>query len=176
MSRHLTDYHIVPAGAIIRINLAWEPSLDALRKHLHELTHHVFLDIPIGRKKPPSHTYHMDEILDICNTYNNVRYLGISQVETSEQLMSWVVKTSDNINIVPKIESMVGINNIHEICKVLRKPKIIMLDHDDLFQDLCALYQHPEHMYEDWITPLIEKCDQMNVMVLRTAGIVFINN
>ena len=175
MSRRLTDYHIIPAGAIVRINLAWESSLDELKKHLDELTHYIFLDIPSGRKKPPNNTHRLEDILNIIETYNNIRYLGISQTENNEHLMPWIIQTPTRINVVPKIESMEGINNIKEICSVLREPKTIMLDHDDLFQDLCNSYDHPENMYEDWINPLIEVCNKMQVRVLRTAGIVFID-
>ena len=174
MSRHLTEYNIVPANAVIRINLAWEPSLEDLRIHLAELTHHVFLDIPSGRKKPPSNNHNMSDIFDICRDHSSIKYLGISQVEDPEQLMPWIVKTS--VNIVPKIESIKGIQNIEEVCKVLRKPSIIMLDHDDLFQNLCdnrSLSVEPSRMYEDWINPLLEKCKNIGVRVLKTAGIVF---
>ena len=187
MSRHLTEYNIVPAGAVIRINLAWEPSLEKLEEHLDTLTHHVFLDIPFGRKKPPCNTYTTEDILHICEGYDSIRYLGVSQVEEQEQLMTWIVKAPSKINVVPKIESMQGIKNIESICNVLRTPKTIMLDHDDLFQDLCTqntvavplipgeTYGHidPSRMYEDWINPLISECDKMGVRVLRTAGVVF---
>ena len=178
MSRHLSDYHIVPAGAVIRINLAWEPSLDKLKAHLDEMTHHVFLDVPSGRTKPPSNRYSLSEIVQICERYENVKYLGISQVETDEQLMPWIVKTPERVNVVPKIESTAGVWNINTICKVLRGVKTIMLDHDDLFLDLCNQQSsgvRPERMYPDWIDPLLKACRDMNVRVLRTAGVVFLD-
>ncbi len=176
MSRNLSEYNLVPAGAVIRINLAWEPSLGKLKAHLDELTHHVFLDVPSGRKKPPSNHYNLADIIQICEHYESVKYLGISQVEDDDHLMPWIVKTPERVNVVPKIESIRGTQNIESICDVLRGVKTIMLDHDDLFQDLCKSPSvDPGRMYTDWIDPLLRECADMNVRVLRTAGVVFID-
>ena len=41
---------------------------------------------------------------------------------------------------MPKIENMMGINNIQEIIDELKyEKKIIMLDHDDLYSSLARL-------------------------------------
>jgi hypothetical protein len=173
MSRHLTEYYIVPAGAVIRINLAWEESLTQLRRHLDELTHHVFLDVPCGRKKPPTNHYRIKQILNILQEYPAVRYLGISQVDSAEHLMAWIANVPEHVQIIPKIESMEGCKNIEDIIVSLKMPVTIMLDHDDLFSDLVSQGFDSSQLYTGWIEPLLRVCNNLNVKVLRTAGIVF---
>jgi len=173
MSRHLTEYNVVPAGAVIRINMAWEPSLLHLIQHLTEITHHVFLDIPTGRKKPPSHSYSLEELLPIVERFEQIRYVAISNVEWPEDLESWTFHTTPRVNIVPKIETIVGVENIDDIFKVLREPKTIMIDHDDLFTDLIAQEEDPRVLYSAYIDPIVYLCKKNNVRALRTAGIVF---
>jgi citrate lyase beta subunit len=173
MSRHLTEYNIVPAGAVIRINLAWEPDEGQLKQHIEELTHHIFLDVPSGRIKPPNTHWEAEKVILIANAHQNIRYLGISNVEHSEQLMYWICKAPQRVNIVPKIETIKGVMNIEEICGVLKLPRTIMLDHDDLFADLLKNSKLPEILYTKFINPLVNFCTTHNVRLLRTAGVVF---
>jgi len=174
MSRHLTEYYIVPAGAVIRINLAWEPSKRQLEEHLNELTQHVFLDIPDGRKKPPNYEWKRDDILSIIDRYDSIKYLGISQVNWAEDLKWWKRNVNEDIiNIVPKIESITGISNRKEISEALKFPRTMMLDHDDLFSDIISQGLDPNSLYAEYITPLVNFCKMNNIRLLRTAGVVF---
>jgi citrate lyase beta subunit len=173
MSRHLTEYNVVPAGAVIRINLAWEPSLDKLGEHLDELTHHIFLDVPCGRKKPPNHSYTMNDIMHMVLQYRQIKYVAISQIEEVEQVQPWVRCMGKAVNIVPKIESRRGIENIRDITDCLGSRKTIMLDHDDLFQEMIVNGVNPDDLYEVWIKQLLIECKHIGVRVLRTAGVVF---
>lgn len=174
MSRHLTEYNVVPAGAVIRINLAWEDSLDKLAEHLEELTHHVFLDVPCDRKKPPNYHYDRNQIQNMVVMFKNIKYVAISQVESSLKIIPWVNGLSKAVKIVPKIESREGCKNIEDIVSYLKgRKRYIMLDHDDLFQELTVNGGDPSTLYTHWINPLLRQCEDLGVNVLRTAGVVF---
>lgn len=172
MSRHLTEYHVVPPGAVVRINLAWETSLEQLRWHLDQLSHHVFLDIPVGRTKPPACSYPLSDIIEMVELYETIRYVGVSNVTEPEDLMQYI-KLPARVLVVPKIESVAGCGNIREIVKVLREPKTIMLDHDDLFHDMLTQGIAADRLYEDYVRPVGEFCGRNNVRLLRIAGVVF---
>jgi len=173
MSRNLMQYDIVPETATIRINLAWEQSLHQLSQHLDGIEHDIFLDVPCNRKKPPHNVYSPQSIIEVTQRYPNIKYIAISQVEEIDDIMWWVENVPVGVKVVPKIESMAGCKNILYITSVLTKP-MIMLDHDDLFQDLCQ-GGNRETLYTLWIDPLLEICNVHSIEVLRTAGIVFLS-
>ena len=54
-----------------------------------------------------------------------------------DALIEFLKKLPTSVNIVPKIESPVAVQNIDEICNALKTDKkIVMLDHDDLFSSI----------------------------------------
>ena len=172
ISRHLMQYGIVPLDAVIRINLAWEQSLRQLSQHLMDINHDVFLDVPCGRKKPPHNTYDKQDVADVVRNHQKIRYVAISQVEQKEDIQWWLENLPPYVSVVPKIESTTGCKNILLITQDIAKP-IIMLDHDDLFQDLCSLGQ-AEELYTSWVNPLIDTCKKHHIEILRTVGVVFV--
>ena len=96
-----------------------------------------FIDLPIGRIKPPNNKYTLDEIIPIIKSNSNIQYFAVSNVESRNDLEPFLKKLPDRIIIVPKIESPTAIENIDEICNELKYEKrIIMLDHDDLFSSI----------------------------------------
>ena len=58
-SQNLSNYNVpVPENTVLRINLAWCNSIDELENILK--THpdnKIFVDLPIGRIKPPNNRY-----------------------------------------------------------------------------------------------------------------------
>ena len=65
-SQNLTNYDItLPTNSIFRINLAWINSLDELtsllKKHKNS---EIFMDLPIGRTKPPNNKYSFDDLVE----------------------------------------------------------------------------------------------------------------
>ena len=88
ISQNISNYDIsIPADAIYRINLAWCNSLDELKKILkkHE-NNEIFLDLPIGRIKPPNNKYTLEEIVPILESNNQIKFFAISNVERKEDL------------------------------------------------------------------------------------------
>jgi citrate lyase beta subunit len=173
-SQNLTNYDIsVPEGAIFRINLAWINSLDELtvllKKHASSK---IFLDLPIGRTKPPNNKYSFDELITILISNTNIRYFAISNVNSSQDLNSLIDLIPKHVSLVPKIESPEGVSNIKDITDILGNEKIIMLDHDDLFSNLIKKNESPEK-FRDYIINLTDFCKKNNVTMLRTIGVVF---
>ena len=50
--------------------------------------------------------------------------------------------------------------------------RIVMLDHDDLFSNIKKENEDPSN-FQKYIKILIEKCDENNVNLLRTVGVIF---
>ena len=173
-SQNLINYDIpLPKNSIFRINLAWINSLDELKQLLKKHEHsEIFLDLPIGRTKPPNNKYTFDEIVHVLNSNKNIRYFAISNVNNSEDLDKFINQIPDHVSIVPKIESPEGVSNIKEITDILGNNKIIMLDHDDLYSNLIKKNERPEK-FRDYIINLTKFCQQNNVTMLRTIGVVF---
>ena len=173
-SQNLTNYNIpLPDDSIFRINLAWINTLDELKFLLkkHE-NNKIFLDLPIGRTKPPDNRYSLEDIVAILILNKNIKYFAISNVNSSNDLKKIIDKIPDHVLIVPKIESPDGVLNIKDITDVLGTEKIIMLDHDDLYSNLIKKNESPEK-FKEYIFNLTEFCQKNNVIMLRTIGVVF---
>ena len=172
ISQNLSRYEKIPQDAVVRINLAWVDSIKSLEDQISKFPNLIFLDLPIGRTKPPNNTYSVDEIKEVILNNTNVKYLAISNVESSADIKSYVDLFKGTLQIVPKIESKKGIDNISEIVSILGSEPCIMLDHDDLFLDLTNLNISTSDFF-----PIIEIlasfCDKNNVKLLRTRGVVF---
>ena len=41
-----------------------------------------FIDLPIGRIKPPNNRYTLDEIAPLVNKFSNIKYFAVSNVES----------------------------------------------------------------------------------------------
>tara|TARA_A100001037_G_C15142781_1_gene634677 strand:- start:127 stop:699 length:573 start_codon:yes stop_codon:yes gene_type:complete len=175
ISQNITNYDMpIPEKAIFRINLAWVNSLEELSKILN--THNgrrIFIDLPINRTKPPNNKYTLDEIIEIIKTSNNIEYFAISNVESKNDLQEYIEKLPKSITLVPKIESHVGIENVEEIAKSIDyKPRVMMLDHDDLYSNLLKSKSSPEK-FTFYINKLSQYCKSNNITLLRTIGVIF---
>jgi len=173
-SQNLTNYNIsLPENAIFRINLAWINTLDELKSLLKKHANSkIFLDLPIGRTKPPNNKYTFDDLITILISNKNIKYFAISNVNSSDDLKKFVDRIPEHVSLVPKIESPEGVLNIKDITDMLRNEKIIMLDHDDLYSNLIKKNENPEK-FKDYISNLTEFCQKNNVIMLRTIGVIF---
>jgi len=173
-SQNLTNYNIpLPDNSIFRINLAWINTLDELKSLLkkHE-NNKIFLDLPIGRTKPPNNKYSFDDLYAILISNKNIKYFAISNVSSSNDLKKFIDKIPNHVSIVPKIENPEGVLNIKDITDMLGEEKIIMLDHDDLYSNIIKKNENPEK-FKEYIFNLTEFCQKNNVIMLRTIGVVF---
>ena len=49
-----------------------------LEKHKN---HSIFMDLPIGRTKPPNNSYSIDELGELFKNYKNIKYFAISNAK-----------------------------------------------------------------------------------------------
>ena len=174
-SQNLTNYDIpLPENSIFRINLAWINSLEELKILLkkHE-NNKIFLDMPIGRTKPPDNRYSLEDITAILILNKNIKYFAISNVNSSNDLKKFINKIPNHVSIVPKIESPTAIQNISEIVNTIpTDEKIVMLDHDDLFSAIIK-NNEPSDIFKKYIQQLVDYCNSNKVTLLRTIGVIF---
>ena len=173
-SQNIINYGIpVPKNSILRINLAWVNSIEELEIILQKNNNsEIFLDLPVGRTKPPNNKYSFDDIVIILKKNDNIRYFAISNVNSADNIRELIEKIPKHVSLVPKIESPDGVKNIEEITKLLGNKKIIMLDHDDLYSNLIKKNEEPEK-FKEYISNLTNFCQKNNIIMLRTIGVIF---
>lgn len=175
ISQNAVNYDIkLPKDVIFRINLAWCNNLEELKEKLsRNKNNEFFIDLPIGRIKPPNNNYSLDEMIPIIKSNPHVKYFAVSNVENKNDLEIFQEKLPEYMNIVPKIESPTAIQNIDEICNSLKTDKkIIMLDHDDLFSAIIRNKENSDN-FQMYLKKLIEYCEMKKIILLRTVGVVF---
>ncbi len=173
-SQNLSNFDFqLPPNSIFRINLAWVNSIDDLKSLLDKYPEHkIFLDLPIGRTKPPNNKYSFEDLIPLLNSYKNIQYFAISNVNSKKDLEPYLQSIPEHITLVPKIESPTGVKNIEEIVTFLGNEKIIMLDHDDLFSNTIKQNESPSN-FKDYFTTLVNYCNFNNITLLRTIGVIF---
>tara|TARA_Y100000780_G_C13492259_1_gene342769 strand:+ start:40 stop:609 length:570 start_codon:yes stop_codon:yes gene_type:complete len=174
VSQNLTNYEIdIPQDAIFRVNLAWVNNLKELEVILGKhRSHKIFLDLPTNRTKPPNNKYGIDELIPIIKSNQNIRYFSVSNINSVDDLEMYFNIIPKHIVIIPKIESVEGVSNIKQITDALGVNKIIMFDHDDLYSSIIESNQ-PTSKFLECFNNLVEYCDNHNVVLLRTIGVVF---
>ena len=162
---------LLPAHTILRVNLAWHKDLSSVRDMLNEYSNNdIFMDIPVGRKKPPNHDHDLDEVASIANIFPNVKYVAISNVESGKDIKYYCGKFK--AKIVPKIETLKGTIHLPGILSAMNySPQIVMLDHEDLFSNLVHLKK--EDTYLNVVNKLVSMCKDKKVHLLRVKGIIF---
>ena len=173
-SQNIINYGIpVPENSILRINLAWVNSIKELELILQKNNNSdIFLDLPVGRTKPPNNKYSFEDIVLILQKNENIKYFAISNVNSADNIKELIKKIPKQVSLVPKIESPEGVKNIEEITKLLGDKKIIMLDHDDLYSNLIKKNEKPEK-FKEYILNLSNFCQKNNIIMLRTIGVIF---
>lgn len=175
VSQNTENYDIVlPKDTVFRINLAWCNTIKELEEKLsNNKESDFFIDLPVGRIKPPNNRYTLDDIIPIIKKNPNVKFFAVSNVESKNDLIEFLEKLPDSVNIVPKIESPNAVQNIDEICNVLKtNKKIVMLDHDDLFSSIMRNKEN-KNSFQDYIKKLVDYCQENDIELLRTVGVVF---
>ena len=174
ISQNLTNYKMdIPEDAVFRVNLAWINDLKELEVILEKhKTHKIFLDLPTNRTKPPNNKYDITELSPIINSHQNIKYFAISNINSLDDLEMYFNIIPKHVTIVPKIESVEGVLNIKQITDALGDDKIIMFDHDDLYSSIIKSKQ-PTSKFLECFNNLVDYCNNHNVILLRTIGVVF---
>ena len=173
-SQNLENYGFpIPQNAVFRINLAWINTLKELKVILEKhRSHKIFLDLPANRAKPPNNKYDITELSPIINSHQNIKYFAVSNINSLDDLEIYFNIIPKHVTIVPKIESVKGVSNIKQITDALADDKIIMFDHDDLYSSIIKSKQ-PTSKFLECFHKLAEHCNENNVVLLRTIGVVF---
>ena len=175
ISQNVTNYGIeVPKDTIFRINLAWCSSVDELKAMLQKhRDNKIFLDLPIKRIKTPNNRYTLDDLIPIISSHKQIKYFAVSNVESPDDLKSFIKKLPLGVILVPKIESPTAIKNISDIVNALpANEKILMLDHDDLFSAIIKSNE-PVDVFKKYIQQLVDYCNSNKIILLRTIGVMF---
>ena len=175
ISQNVTNYGIeVPKDTIFRINLAWCSSVDELKAMLQKhRDNKIFLDLPIKRIKTPNNRYTLDDLIPIISSNQQIKYFAVSNVESPDDLKSFIKKLPPGVILVPKIESPTAIKNISDIVNALPdNEKILMLDHDDLFSAIIKSNE-PVDVFKKYIQQLVDYCNSNKIILLRTIGVMF---
>ena len=174
ISQNLTNYDLeFPNNTVLRINLAWISDLNTLEDFISKYDNDIFLDMPLGRKKPPSNFYSIEELKPIIFKNSKIKYFAISNVESPSIIREYYNIFLDKVTLVPKIESIKGIENIKQIADALsRENRTMMLDHDDLYSDIVKVGQTPED-FSKHIDVLVSFCSNEKINLLRTRGVIF---
>ena len=175
ISQNVTNYGIeVPKDTIFRINLAWCSSVDELKAMLQKhRDNKIFLDLPIKRIKTPNNRYTLDDLIPIISSHKQIKYFAVSNVESPDDLKSFIKKLPPGVILVPKIESPTAIKNISDIVNTLpANEKILMLDHDDLFSAIIKSNE-PVDVFKKYIQQLVDYCNSNKIILLRTIGVMF---
>jgi len=175
ISQNVTNYGIeVPKDTIFRINLAWCSSVDELKAMLQKhRDNKIFLDLPIKRIKTPNNRYTLDDLIPIISSHKQIKYFAVSNVESPDDLKSFIKKLPPGVILVPKIESPTAIKNISDIVNALpANEKILMLDHDDLFSAIIKSNE-PVDVFKKYIQQLMDYCNSNKITLLRTIGVMF---
>ena len=175
ISQNVTNYGIeVPKDTIFRINLAWCSSVDELKAMLQKHRENkIFLDLPIKRIKTPNNRYTLDDLIPIISSNQQIKYFAVSNVESPDDLKSFIKKLPPGVILVPKIESPTAIKNISDIVNALpTDEKILMLDHDDLFSEIIKNNEATD-VFKIYIQQLTDYCNSNKVTLLRTIGVIF---
>jgi len=175
VSQNVTNYGIeVSKDTIFRINLAWCSSVDELKAMLQKhRDNKIFLDLPIKRIKTPNNRYTLDDLIPIILSHQQIKYFAVSNVESPDDLKSFIKKLPPGVILVPKIESPTAIKNISDIVNALPdNEKILMLDHDDLFSAIIKSNE-PVDVFKKYIQQLMDYCNSNKITLLRTIGVIF---
>lgn len=157
-----------PKDAVIRINVAWVESKAELEVILKELKgHRIWLDYPTGRTKPPMPKFSLEEAIEFAKKYQ-IEYFAFSNAEDTKVIEEIRNKVPSHVLLVPKVETIKGVNNVRAILKSA-KTNIIMLDQEDLYTDVKG----NQHEFDRLVKQCRNECKSVGATCLELKGVVF---
>jgi len=171
VSNHLlkkTDINFLENNTVIRINVAWVKNKAELIELLNQIQNDIYLDYPQGRNKPPRPTLQLDEVMELIPNYDHIKHFAISNVEDPGKIFEIQNRLPSKVNLVPKIETQIGVENLEEIIDKI-EAKYIMLDKEDLYIDVDT----DQEVFENLIELARKTCKEKMVKILELQGVVF---
>lgn len=159
---------ILPDNAIVRINVAWVKTEKELEELVISSRYDIYLDYPQGRTKPPKPVLKIESAIAIAGRFSKIKYFAVSNVEDPEVIHEIKIKLPKTVQLIPKIETKKGIENLELIARKI-KPKYIMLDKEDLYIDVKT----DSEEFEFLINLARRKGEECGLIVLELQGVVF---
>jgi len=157
-----------PKDAVIRINTAWVNTKDSLITELNRLKDYsIYLDFPIGRSKPPLPKMTWKEILEVVAVYKNIKYVAWSNAEKPEDLKYARFQLPEDVMLVPKIETLIGVLKLEEIVAA-SDTKLIMIDKEDL-----ATAAKSAEVYQHFLEHARMVAQQLGIEAIELKGVIF---
>lgn len=167
ISNHASKYMDIPKDAVIRINLAWFKTREDAMEAMDACRNDIFLDYPRGRTKPPKPTITLEQAIELADS-KKVRYFAVSNVEDGFMLAAIKSQLPAHIEIVPKIESVRGIDALADIVSKTGC-KIAMLDKEDLYTDV----DHDPWLFDFEIERVRQRAVVQGLKLLELQGVIF---
>lgn len=154
---------------IVRINIAWIKDKEELMQIIKGVRgHKVLLDFPSGRFKPPQTKLTLEEVVEVAKKFIYIKYLAWSNVEDKSQLVELREKIGDlKVQLVPKIETAKGVENLASICKGITK--LAMLDKEDLYLNL----EKNNDLYNTMVEQVRKIASDNKINLLELVGVIF---
>jgi len=162
-------FYEIPRNSVIRINVAWMKTRKELtRTILQNKQYEIYLDYPEGRTKPPKPTLQLNDVIKTGNYFKNVKYFAISNAESKTRLRLLRKQLRDDIIIIPKIETLSGVDNVLDILSGAQS-KALMLDKDDLYVNCNC----NSAIYSQAVGQLRYLSKQYNFKIFELQGVIF---
>lgn len=168
-SRNLIKSGIpISENAVIRINIAWVKDEKELISAINDLDYDIFIDYPYKRTKPPIDVLSIGKVIEIIKSKEKVKYFAISKAEDLEYMQILRRIVPDRIKIVPKIESVKGVEKfipiMAEACS-----DIAMLDTEDLYLSTNS----NNAKFLECKSTFKEMGELFDIKILNLQGVVF---
>ena len=170
VSNHLQTVKFpIRSTHIVRINIAWIKDKEELTQIITGVRgHKVLLDFPSGRFKPPQSELTLEEVMEVAKKFIYVKYLAWSNVEEKSQLIELRNKIDGlKVTLVPKIETLKGVENLASICEGITK--IAMLDKEDLYLNL----EKNNDLYNMAVEQVRKTASEHKINLLELVGVIF---
>ena len=162
-------FYEIPRNSVIRINAAWMKTRQELTNTIRKNNkYEIYLDYPEGRTKPPKPVLLLEDVIKIANYYPQVKYFAISNAESKTRLKLLRKQLRYDIMVIPKIETLSGVDNVIQIVEGAQT-KAIMLDKDDLYVN-CKMNGK---IYNQAVGQLRYLSKQYNFKIFELQGVIF---
>lgn len=170
ISNHVKTHKIlpIPDDVVIRINMAWVKTEKELVKIIESVRQDIFLDFPQGRSKPPKPTLTLAVALKMLRKYKHITHFAVSNAESLKIISYLRSVVPSNIELVPKIETVIGVEQLATIIKKA-KTKTIMLDKEDLY----LAVNRDNDKFNAYVNKTRTICKKLKVTALELQGVIF---
>ena len=141
-SQNMLNYDLMlPKDIVFRINLAWCNTLEQLQAILSKNKEsEFFLDLPVGRIKPPNNKYSLEDIISVIKENPSIIYFAVSNVENKNNLQPFT--KHGYLVVAPHVSISVGGKEVSgtSMRELLGSPKYSDEERRKLFKDAFGYF------------------------------------